>query len=140
MAPTELPAESHCRCQVRDLSAVLYMRNTCGRRTADLRWTPWSCPPAVLAGVVLHGHEAGSAACHDITGAVVEGGVKHTAAVSLVDQRGEAKEAASFAVTPDGITEMLGFLGNSELVIDRIGIEGSSSLGQPLTLALSAAG
>jgi transposase len=39
-----------------------------------------------------------------------------------------------------GITELLGFLSDSELVIDRIGIEGTSSLGLPLTLALSAAG
>ncbi|UQA92135.1 IS110 family RNA-guided transposase [Streptomyces halobius] len=65
---------------------------------------------------------------------------KHSATISLVDRRGEAGEAASFAVTPDGITELLGFLSDSELVIDRIGIEGSSSLGQPLALALAAAG
>ncbi|GHE01604.1 hypothetical protein [Streptomyces alanosinicus] len=32
------------------------------------------------------------------------------------------------------------FLGDSELVIYRIGIEGSSGLGQPLALALAAAG
>jgi GNAT superfamily N-acetyltransferase len=36
-----------------------------------------------------------------------------------------AVEVASFAVTPDGITERLGFLSECELVIDRIGIEGS---------------
>ncbi|MBC9730784.1 transposase, partial [Streptomyces sp. TRM68367] len=55
-------------------------------------------------------------------------------------QQGEAEQTASFAVTPDGITELLGFLGDSELMIDRIGIEGSSGLGQPLTLALTTAG
>jgi transposase len=65
---------------------------------------------------------------------------KHSATISLVDRRGEAEEAASFAVTPDGIAELLGFLSDSELVIDRIGVEGSSSLGQPLALALAAAG
>jgi transposase len=65
---------------------------------------------------------------------------KRTATICLIHQRGEAEQAASFNVTPDGITEMLSFLGDSELVIDRIGIEGSSGLGQPLTLALAAAG
>lgn len=49
-------------------------------------------------------------------------------------------EAASFAVTPEGIAELLGFLSDGELVIDRIGIEGSSGLGQPLALALAASG
>ncbi|MDQ0938077.1 IS110 family transposase [Streptomyces turgidiscabies] len=65
---------------------------------------------------------------------------KRTATICLIHQRGEAEQAAPFDVTPDGITETLSFLGDSELVIDRIGIEGSSGLGQPLTLALAAAG
>lgn len=65
---------------------------------------------------------------------------KRTATICLVDQRGEAQQAASFGVTPAGITDLLGFLSDNELVIDRIGIEGSSGLGQPLTLALAAAG
>jgi transposase len=39
-----------------------------------------------------------------------------------------------------GIEELLGFLVDRELVIDRIGIEGSAFLGRPIVLALSAAG
>jgi transposase len=41
---------------------------------------------------------------------------------------------------PDGIGDLLTFLLGTELVIDRIGVEGSGSLGRPLMIALSAAG
>lgn len=65
---------------------------------------------------------------------------KHTATIAIVDSRGGVRQSASFPVTPQGITELVGLLSDSELVIDRIGVEGSAGLGRPLVLALSAAG
>ncbi|MFD9622362.1 hypothetical protein ACFWB2_34675 [Streptomyces virginiae] len=47
---------------------------------------------------------------------------------------------ASFPVTPNGTDELLEFLTDTELVIHRIGAEGSAALGQPLATALSATG
>jgi hypothetical protein len=40
-----------------------------------------------------------------------------------VDLRGGLHQTASFPVTPDGIVDLLAFLVDSELVIDRIGVE-----------------
>jgi transposase len=65
---------------------------------------------------------------------------KHTATIALVDLRGGLHETASFPVTPDGVGDLLAFLVGSELVIDRIGVEGSGGLGRPLVLALTSAG
>jgi transposase len=39
-----------------------------------------------------------------------------------------------------GIDEQLGFLLDVELTVDRVGVEGSGSLGRPVVLALMAAG
>lgn len=65
---------------------------------------------------------------------------KHTATIALVDLRGGLHGTASFPITADGIGDLLAFLLDSELIIDRIGVEGSGSLGRPLVVALTAAG
>ncbi|MFK0239199.1 IS110 family RNA-guided transposase [Streptomyces vinaceus] len=65
---------------------------------------------------------------------------KHSATLAVVDGQGYLVDVASFQVTPAGIDGLLDFLTDIELVIDRIGVEGSAALGQPLALALSAAG
>jgi len=65
---------------------------------------------------------------------------KHTATISLVDARGALQDVASFAISPDGLIELLAFLSDTELVIDRIGVEGTGGLGRPVVTALSAAG
>jgi transposase len=65
---------------------------------------------------------------------------KHTATIATMDARGGLRETASFAITPDGVAELLDFLSDTELVIDRIGVEGTGSLGRPVVTALAAAG
>ncbi|WP_165978052.1 IS110 family transposase [Actinomadura darangshiensis] len=65
---------------------------------------------------------------------------KHTATIAILDLRGGLHETASFAITPDGLGELLTFLTETELVIDRIGVEGSGALGRPLVVALTAVG
>lgn len=65
---------------------------------------------------------------------------KHTATIAVLDHRGGLHGGRSFPITEDGIAELLAFLRDSELAIDRVGIEGSAFLGRPLTLALGAAG
>lgn len=65
---------------------------------------------------------------------------KKTATVAVVDDCGGRRGCRSFAIDKAGIEELLTFLVDSELVIDRVGIEGSASLGRPLVLALAAAG
>lgn len=65
---------------------------------------------------------------------------KYSATLAVVNSHGHLVEVASFPVTPAGIEELLEFLTDTELVIDRIGVEGSAALGQPLTVALAAAG
>ncbi|MEV6213091.1 IS110 family transposase [Kitasatospora sp. NPDC051914] len=65
---------------------------------------------------------------------------KHSATLAVVDNLGGLVGVVSFPVSPEGIGELLEFLTDTELVIDRIGVEGSAALGQPLTVALSAAG
>lgn len=65
---------------------------------------------------------------------------KNTATIAVLDHRGGVVDNKSFAITEDGIDELLTFLLGVELTIDRIGIEGSGFLGRPLVLALAAAG
>ncbi|MGI5292006.1 IS110 family transposase [Nonomuraea polychroma] len=65
---------------------------------------------------------------------------KNTATIALGDLRGGLHETASFAITEAGMADMLAFLLDSELLIDRIGVEGPGSLGRPLVIALAAAG
>jgi len=65
---------------------------------------------------------------------------KNSATISVLDHRGGRYGCRSFPVTEDGLTELLQFLIDTELTIDRIGVEGSAFLGRPLALALSAAG
>lgn len=65
---------------------------------------------------------------------------KHTATIAVLDQRGGMHGCESFATSESGIENLLAFLLDSELVIDRIGVEGSAFLGRPLVLALTAAG
>lgn len=65
---------------------------------------------------------------------------KNTATIAVLDHRGGLVDNKSFPITQDGIDELLTFLLGIELMIDRIGIEGSGFLGRPLVLALAAAG
>lgn len=65
---------------------------------------------------------------------------KHSATIAVVDELGRLTSCTSFAIDPVGIEDMLTVLLDTELVIDRIGVEGSASLGQPVVLALAAAG
>lgn len=65
---------------------------------------------------------------------------KHTATVAVVDSCGGRRGCRSFSIDEAGIEGLLGFLLDTELVIDRVGIEGSAFLGRPLVLALGAAG
>ena len=65
---------------------------------------------------------------------------KQTATIAVVDHRGGLQGCVSFPISADGIEAMLAFLLDAELVLDRIGVEGSASFGRPLVLALTAAG
>lgn len=65
---------------------------------------------------------------------------KHTATIAVLDHRGGVLDSRSFAISSDGITELLAFLLDTEVSFDRIGVEGSGFLGRSLVLALSAAG
>jgi transposase len=65
---------------------------------------------------------------------------KHSATLAVVDELGRLSSCTSFAIDLAGIEELLTVLRDTELVIDRIGVEGSASLGQPVVLALAAAG
>lgn len=65
---------------------------------------------------------------------------KHTSTIAVLDARGGLRETASFPISPDGVTDLLAFLVDTEVGVKRIGMEGSGSLGRPLVLALTAAG
>ncbi|GAA2657523.1 IS110 family transposase [Streptomyces spororaveus] len=65
---------------------------------------------------------------------------KHSATLAVVDSHGHLVDVVSVPVTTAGINDLLEFLTDTELVIDRIGVEGSAALGQPVAVALSAAG
>ena len=65
---------------------------------------------------------------------------KNTATVAVIDSCGGRRGCHSFAIDEAGIGELLAFLVDSELIIDRVGVEGSAFLGRPLVLALTAAG
>jgi hypothetical protein len=65
---------------------------------------------------------------------------KNTATIAIIDLQGGRRGHSSFAVTPDGVIEMLEFLTDEEVVIDRIGVEGSGGLGHAVVVALVAAG
>jgi transposase len=65
---------------------------------------------------------------------------KNTATIAVIDSGGGRRGCGSFTIDEAGIEELLNFLLDSELIIDRVGIEGSAFLGRPLALALAAAG
>ena len=65
---------------------------------------------------------------------------KHSATITVVDELGRLVCSASFVIDPAGLDDMLTFLLDTELVVDRIGVEGSAGLGRPVVLALAAAG
>jgi len=46
----------------------------------------------------------------------------------------------SFEISTEGLAELIATLADTGTVIDRIGVEGSSALGRPVVLALTAAG
>ena len=57
---------------------------------------------------------------------------KATATVAVIEDCGGRRGCRSFTIDKAGIDELQTFLIDSELVIDRIGIEGSAFLGRPL--------
>ena len=65
---------------------------------------------------------------------------KNTATDAVIDSCGGRHGSQSFTIDEAGIDELLSFLIDSELILDRVGIEGSAFLGRPLVLALAAAG
>lgn len=65
---------------------------------------------------------------------------KQTATIALVDHRGALRSCVSFPITVNGIDALLTYLLDSEMRIDRVGVEGSAFLGRPVVLALIAAG
>ncbi len=65
---------------------------------------------------------------------------KKSATIAVLDHRGGVVGAESFPITEEGIDQLLTFLLGIELVIDRVGVEGSGFLGRPVALALTAAG
>lgn len=65
---------------------------------------------------------------------------KNSATIAVLDHRGGVAGSESFPITKEGIDQLLTFLLDTELTIDRIGVEGSGFLGRPVVLALSAAG
>ncbi len=65
---------------------------------------------------------------------------KNSGTVAVLDHTGALLACESFAVTADGIEGLLGVLTRTGARIQRIGIEGSGSLGRPVTVALAKAG
>jgi transposase len=65
---------------------------------------------------------------------------KNTATIAVLDHRGGMIGNESFPITEGGIEQLLTFLLGTEMVIDRIGVEGSGFLGRPVAFALTAAG
>jgi transposase len=65
---------------------------------------------------------------------------KQVFSVAVLDGRGGRRAVASFATSPDGLTEALALLDSFEFTIGRIGVEGSAGLGRHVTQALITAG
>ena len=65
---------------------------------------------------------------------------KHVFSVAVLDGRGGRRTVASFATSPDGLSEALELLDGFEFAIGRIGVEGSAGLGRHVAECLSAAG
>jgi transposase len=63
---------------------------------------------------------------------------KDTLAAAAIDEQGRQLDAKTFANEPDGYSELIEWVG--QFGIERIGIEGSGSLGRHAALALQGAG
>lgn len=65
---------------------------------------------------------------------------KHTITFAVLDSTGGEVDVATFSVDPAGMVELLGWLDQLDVVVTRIGIEGSASWGRPATEFLTQAG
>lgn len=65
---------------------------------------------------------------------------KRSGTVAVLSVTGSLLACESFEITTHGLAELITTLADTGAVIDRIGVEGSSALGRPVVLALTAAG
>jgi transposase len=65
---------------------------------------------------------------------------KHTFTVAVLDERGGLDGVASFPTSDQGLAAALGWLGDVEFGLDRVGVEGSAWLGNHVATFLAAAG
>jgi transposase len=65
---------------------------------------------------------------------------KQVLSVAVLDGRGGRRAVASFATSPEGLTDAVALLDSSEFAIGRIGVEGSAGLGRHVPQALITAG
>lgn len=65
---------------------------------------------------------------------------KRSGTVAVVSATGTLLACESFEISTDGLAELITTLTDTGAGIDRIGVEGSSALGRPVVLALTAAG
>ncbi len=65
---------------------------------------------------------------------------KATFTVGVVDGSGGCRGIAALAVTEDGFSELLHWLGDLEVTIGRVGVEGANGLGRQLTRFRAATG
>jgi transposase len=65
---------------------------------------------------------------------------KQVFSVAVLDGRGGRRAVASFATSPEGLTDAVALLDSFEFAIGRIGVEGSAGLGRHVTQALITAG
>ncbi|MGH3593136.1 MAG: IS110 family transposase [Pseudonocardiaceae bacterium] len=65
---------------------------------------------------------------------------KHSITFAVIDSTGGDVGVASFDVTMEGVTAILGWLRGLSVDVSRVGIEGSASWGLPVSKALVAAG
>ena len=65
---------------------------------------------------------------------------KRSGTVAVVAVSGELLACESFDISVSGLARLLAVLADAGVIIDRIGVEGSSGLGRPVARALTAAG
>lgn len=77
---------------------------------------------------------------HQRTAVVGADAHKHTITFAVLDSTGGEVDVTTFGVDPEGMVELLGWLDGLDVVVSRIGIEGSASWGRPVTEFLTQAG
>jgi transposase len=65
---------------------------------------------------------------------------KRSGTVAVLTTTGQLLACESFEITAEGLTRLVTVLSGANAVIDRVGVEGSSGLGQPVVTALRASG